>query len=274
MAPSAWYIVIFFLIMFMLLQYMFLLFNEAGVRELYNPYDIFGVWLGEPSFGPRKFGCNQYQQLSAGIDVDSSVEGAPTVKILQTIFYGMVVVSALIVEGCVFFPGVFGRGNLGQKMLFYVPMVILLLGGVNLLFSSYGQLYWHQTDHAKFSKHICFDFIGTVSQTGFAPRQYEDGISPVWDAQVSLNNIFGSLVILAIIWTIVDVQTKPNPGITTKSITEIFGSDQKFNWFYLSFVSAIYYVLFLSVTIGALHNKYPGYPTEDGKCTKTVKLDY
>ena len=70
MAPSAWYIVIFFLIMFMLLQYMFLLFNEAGVRELYNPYDIFGVWLGEPSFGPRKYGCNQYQQLSAGIDVD------------------------------------------------------------------------------------------------------------------------------------------------------------------------------------------------------------
>lgn len=274
MSPSAWYIVIFFLIMFMLLQYMFLLFNEAGVKELYNPYDMFGVWLGDPSFGPRKYGCNQYQQLSAGIDVDGSVEGASAVRILQTIFYGLVVLSGLIIECGLLFPGVFGEGNRGQRLLFYVPMSILFLGAINLLFSSYAQLYWHQTDHAKFAKHLCFDFIGTVSQTGYAPRQYENGISPVWDAQVSLNNIFGTLSVLAIIWTCVDLQTKPNPGISMKSITEIFGSDRKINWVYLSLVSAIYYVLFLSVTIGALHNKYTGYPTEDGSCTKSIKLDY
>jgi len=180
----------------------------------------------------------------------------------------------LLIAMLVMFPSMIGDGYGGKSLLFYIPYGFLILGALNLLISSYGQLGYFKQGDAKYSKQVSFDFIGTLSQIALFPRATEDGISKVWDVQTSFNFIFGLGAVCLLFtgfWYIIKIG-----GVDSSSIQQITRCEggltrTALNWSFLALVMVIYYGGFLSITVGAINNKYVGYPTVDGSCNKTYK---
>tara|TARA_Y100000748_G_scaffold277753_2_gene254946 strand:- start:15817 stop:17073 length:1257 start_codon:yes stop_codon:yes gene_type:complete len=262
---------------FVIFQWLFTAFNMIYSDSLLYPYDLFGLTLDvTDSFGPRTWGCNLYQNLSAGINEKES-DRYPSyqgLRITQIVVYGVVTLSMLLIGMLVMFPSMIGDGYGGKSLLFYIPYGFLILGALNLLISSYGQLGYFKQGDAKYSKQVSFDFIGTLSQIALFPRATEDGISKVWDVQTSFNFIFGLGAVCLLFtgfWYIVKIG-----GVDSSSIQKITRCEggltrTALNWSFLALVMVIYYGGFLSITVGAINNKYVGYPTVDGNCNKTYK---
>ncbi len=276
-SPSPWYTLFLFLMAFVIFQWLFTAFNMIYSDSLLYPYDVFGLTLDvTDSFGPRTWGCNLYQNLSAGInekesDRYSSHQG---LRITQISVYGVVTLSLFFITMLVMFPSMLGDGYGGKSLLLYLPYGFLILGAFNLLISSYGQLFYFKQEDAKYSKQVSFDFIGTLSQVALYPNATEDGISKVWDVQTSFNFIFGLAAVCVLftgLWYILKIG-----GVSSSSIQQITRCEggltrTALNWTFLALVMVIYYGGFLSITVGAINNKYVGYPTADGTCNKTYK---
>lgn len=276
-SPSAWYTLFLFVMAFVIFQWLFTAFNMIYSDSLLYPYDVFGLMLDvTDSFGPRTWGCNLYQNLSAGINEKES-DRYPShqgLRITQIVVYGVVALSLLLITMVVMFPSMVGDGANGKSLLVYVPYGFLILGALNLLISSYGQLGYFKHGDAKYSKQVSFDFIGTLSQIALFPRATEDGISKVWDVQTSFNFIFGLGAVCLLftgLWYVINIG-----GVDSSSIQQITRYEggltgTALNWSFFALVMVIYYGGFLSITVGAINNKYVGYPTADGSCNKTYK---
>lgn len=276
-SPSPLYSLFLFVMVFVIFQWLFTAFNMIYSDSLLYPYDLFGLTLDvTDSFGPRTWGCNLYQNLSAGINEKES-DRYPSyqgLRITQIVVYGVVTLSMLLIGMLVMFPSMIGDGYGGKSLLFYIPYGFLILGALNLLISSYGQLGYFKQADAKYSKQVSFDFIGTLSQVALFPRATEDGISKIWDVQTSFNFIFGLGAVCLLFtgfWYIIKIG-----GVDSSSIQQITRCEggltrTALNWSFLALVMVIYYGGFLSITVGAINNKYVGYPTVDGSCNKTYK---
>ena len=277
-SPSPWYTLFLFVMAFMIFQWLFTAFNMLYSGDLIYPYDIFGLLLDvTDSFGPRTWGCNLYQNLSAGVyESEDRPANFKTLRIMQLITYVIVVLSLATVSAVATFPQIIGDGYGGKSLIFYIPAGILIIGAFNLLLSSYGQFAYLQQDDAKYSKHVSFDFIGTIAQIAISPNGRETEISNVWNVQASFNFIFGlsALVIMfSGLWYLLKIG-----GVESSTIQQLTTSQGNFppvvNWLLLALVMIVYYGSFLSITVGAINNKYNGYPNSDGTCNKTYnKID-
>lgn len=293
-SPSLFHALFVAFIGFVALQWFVTAVNLTSTERLAYPYDLLNAFGNKTdTFGDRDWGCNDFQAMSAGV---SKKAGPNPMRHVQATVYLLVTFSALAFSAMALRPSSL-TGTWYKRAAFWTLLVILFVGSANLLYSSLSQMSFLGSAEPKAYKHVSFDYVGTLTQVASLPDKFSEreGVGArVWDAQATLNFIFGSVSLVLIVLvasrairgglssaTLEDLFTagpKQPPGMRglrqpgQQQQPQATGGRPVAAASLLAFTEVGYLALAGIVLIAAMRGSFSGYPRDDsGMCSATQR---